>query len=82
MNSNAPSQKVSRSVRSLLASRGETITGLSAATLIAESTLKRRLLGHSPFTLEEAGYIAQHFDVTIADLLAGPFVPPREAVPA
>lgn len=82
MNSNAPSQKVSRSVRSLLASRGETITGLATATLIAESTLKRRLLGHSPFTLEEAGYIASHFNVTIADLLAGTVELSAETVPA
>jgi len=82
MNYDAPSQKVSRSVRSLLASRGETITALAAATLIAESTLKRRLLGHSPFTLEEAGYIARHFGVSITDLLAGPFVASSEAVPA
>lgn len=73
MNYDAPSQKVSRSVRSLLATRGETITGLSTATLIAESTLKRRLLGHSPFTLEETGYIAQHFGVTISDLLKPPY---------
>lgn len=73
MNYDAPSQKVSRSVRSLLASRGETITALSAATLIAESTLKRRLLGHSPYTLEETGYIAQHFGVSISDLLKPPY---------
>ncbi|WIE54201.1 helix-turn-helix transcriptional regulator [Curtobacterium sp. MCBD17_003] len=73
MNYDAPSRKVSRSVRALLASRGESITSLSAETFIAESTLKRRLLGHSSFTLEEAGYIAHHFDVTIHDLLNPPF---------
>ncbi len=80
MNYDAPSQKVSRSVRSLLASRGETITALAASTLIAESTLKRRLLGHSPFTLEEAGFIAKHFDVSISDLLAPPFEAVTSAV--
>lgn len=76
MNYDAPSQKVSRSVRALLASRGETITNLSKATFIAESTLKRRLLGHSSFTLEEAGYIAKHFDVGISDLLSPPYEAP------
>jgi len=81
MNYDAPSRKVSRSVRALLASRGESITGLSTATLITESTLKRRLLGHSSFTLEETGYIAQHFGLSIPDLLAPPFEA-EQAVPA
>lgn len=73
MNYDAPSRKVARSTRSLLATRQESIAALAASTLIAESTLKRRLRGDSPFTMEEAAYIAQHFDVTISDLLNPPF---------
>ena len=73
MDTRSPSSKVARSVRALLATRGESIAKLATDTYIAESTLKRRLLGHSSFTIEEAGYIAQHFGVSISDLLAPPF---------
>lgn len=81
MNYDAPSSKVARSVRALLASRGESITSLAADTYIAESTLKRRLLGHSSFTLDEVGYIARHFGLSISDLLKPPYEN-VEAVPA
>lgn len=73
MTYNSPSTRVAQSIRSLLAVRGETIAKLSEMTYIPESTLKRRLLGRSPFTLEEAGHIAEHFDVSISDLLSPPF---------
>lgn len=67
------SSKVARSTRALLAVRGETIESLSHSTNIAHSTLKRRLSGISPFTIDELSVIASHFEVGVADLIAPPF---------
>lgn len=72
------SSKVARTTRALLAMRGETVEFLSEATSIAHSTLKRRLSGMSPFTIDEVSAIAHHFQVGAADLI----MPPFEAVSA
>jgi len=67
------SSKVARSTRALLALRGETIESLAYCTDIAHSTLKRRLNGRSPFTIDELSSIASHFEVGVGDLLQPPY---------
>ncbi|GGO59006.1 hypothetical protein GCM10010910_00920 [Microbacterium nanhaiense] len=59
------SGKASRAIRILLADRKLSIEALSAGSGISLSTLKRRLLGSTPFTLDEIGLIAEFFDVPI-----------------
>lgn len=69
MNYGTPSGKAARSIRALLADRRESIENLSEGTGIALSTLKRRLLGATPFTIDELGLIAEYFRVPIVDVL-------------
>lgn len=69
MNYGTPSGKAARSIRSLLADRRESIESLAAGTGIALSTLKRRLLGATPFTLDEVGLIATYFGVSIFEVM-------------
>ena len=57
--------------------RRESIEALAGATKIPLSTLKRRLLNKSPFTLEEIEQIAKHFAVAASDLIS-----PSIAIPA
>lgn len=57
-------------IRALLGSRRESIEALAGATKIPLSTLKRRLLNKSPFTLEEIEQIAKHFAVAASDLIS------------
>ncbi|MFQ9133812.1 MAG: helix-turn-helix domain-containing protein [Bifidobacterium longum] len=64
-------------IRALLGSRRESIEALAGATKIPLSTLKRRLLNKSPFTLEEIEQIAKHFAVAASDLIS-----PSIAIPA
>ncbi|MDU2421914.1 MAG: helix-turn-helix domain-containing protein [Bifidobacterium scardovii] len=64
-------------IRALLGSRRESIEALACATKIPLSTLKRRLLNKSPFTLEEIELIAKHFAVAASDLIS-----PSIAIPA
>lgn len=70
MNYDTPSRKSARAIRSTLFDRHESIESLAAGTGIALSTLKRRLLGASPFTIDELGLIAAYFDVSILDVMA------------
>ncbi|GAB3292824.1 helix-turn-helix domain-containing protein [Pseudoclavibacter terrae] len=72
MNYESPSSKAARSVRALLAEKRESIESLAEATGIAHSTLKRRLLTISPFTIDELSVIAEHFGVRVHDLLTPP----------
>ncbi|QEA27083.1 hypothetical protein FGL91_00065 [Microbacterium sp. CBA3102] len=69
MNYSTPSGKAARAVRSILADRRESVETLSEMTGISLSTLKRRLLLATPFTIDELGLIAQHFEVSIIDVL-------------
>jgi hypothetical protein len=69
MNYESPSGRAARAIRSILADRRESIEALSDETGIALSTLKRRLLLASPFTIDELGLIANHFNVPIMDVL-------------
>lgn len=69
MNYSTPSGKAARSIRALLADRRESIESLADGTGIALSTLKRRLLGASPFTIDELGLVAEYFGVSILDVL-------------
>nr|DAP50817.1 MAG TPA: SOS-response transcriptional repressor [Caudoviricetes sp.] len=64
-------------IRALLGARRESIEALAGATKIPLSTLKRRLLNKSPFTLEEIEQIAKHFAVAASDLIS-----PSIAIPA
>lgn len=73
MNYESLSSKSARCIRALLAARGESIETLANQTGIAHSTLKRRLSGRSPFTIDELSYIAKHFGVSVAQLIAPPF---------
>ncbi len=73
MNYGTPSNKAARSIRALISGRRESIETLAEETGIAHSTLKRRLLGMSPFTIDELGAIAEHYSVAISDLLQPPF---------
>lgn len=82
MNYETWSKRASRAIRALLASKGESIESLAESTGIAHSTLKRRLVGTSPFTIDELQLIAEHFDVTVSQVLTPPYEDapaPREA---
>ncbi|MFI8593748.1 helix-turn-helix domain-containing protein [Microbacterium sp. NPDC078428] len=69
MNYETPSGRAARAIRSILADRRESIEALADGTGITLSTLKRRLLLASPFTIDELGLIANHFEVPIIDVL-------------
>ncbi|MDQ1111092.1 DNA-binding Xre family transcriptional regulator [Microbacterium testaceum] len=69
MNYTTPSGKASRAIRSILADRRESVEKLAEATGISLSTLKRRLLLASPFTIDELGLIAAHFNLSIIDVI-------------
>jgi transcriptional regulator with XRE-family HTH domain len=82
MNYDTPSGKAARAIRSILADRRESIESLADGTGIALSTVKRRLLLASPFTIDELGLIAQYFDVPIADVMTPVSERPSAAVSA
>lgn len=63
------SGKASRAIRILLADRDLSIEALSDGTGISLSTLKRRLLGATPFTLDEIGLIAEFFSVPLMSVI-------------
>lgn len=69
MNYSTPSGKAARAIRSILADRRESLETLAAETGIALSTLKRRLLLATPFTIDELGLIASHFKVSIVEVI-------------
>lgn len=72
MNYSTPSNQAARAIRLILANRRETIEQLAADTGIAHSTLKRRLLGVTPFTIDELHLIARHFNVRLSQVLRLP----------
>ena len=59
MNYSSLNELAIANVRALLGARRESIEVLSTATSIPLSTIKRRLCGKSPFTLEEIEQIAK-----------------------
>jgi hypothetical protein len=69
MNYSTPSGKAARAIRSILADRRESVETLAVQTGIALSTLKRRLLLATPFTIDELGLIASHFEVSILEVI-------------
>ena len=69
MNYSTPSGKAARAIRSILADRRESVEKLAEETGISLSTLKRRLLGATPFTIDELGLIAEYFGVSIVEVL-------------
>lgn len=69
MNYSTPSGKAARAIRAILADRRQSIEALAAGTGLSLSTLKRRLLTHSPFTIDELVVIAGYFEVQLADVL-------------
>lgn len=69
MNYDTPSGKAARAVRSILADRRESVESLAQGTGISLSTLKRRLLLATPFTIDELGLIASYFDTSILNVL-------------
>ncbi len=79
MNYESLSSKAARSIRALQAGERESIEILAETTGIAHSTLKRRLLGISPFTIDELGLIATHYGVEVSDLIKPPFEKQRLA---
>lgn len=70
MNYSSPSAKAARAVRALLHDRRESQEQLAGATGIALSTLKRRMLNVTPFTINELFAIANHMDVSIIEALS------------
>lgn len=69
MNYYTPSGKAARAIRSILADRRMSIDSLAESTGLALSTLKRRLLGHSPFTIDELVGIAAALEVSLLDVI-------------
>jgi transcriptional regulator with XRE-family HTH domain len=69
MNYEAWSSKAIRAIRAILAERNESIESLSENTGIALSTLKRRLKGTTPFTVDEIGMIADYFTLPFTAVL-------------
>jgi transcriptional regulator with XRE-family HTH domain len=69
MNYEPPSKVASGEVRALLGRNRESIKELADSTSIPLSTLNRRLLGKSAFTIDELDRIAKHFGVEVADLI-------------
>ncbi len=69
MNYESASAKAARAIRSILADRRESIESLSEGTGITLSTLKRRLLLASSFTIDELSLIARYFEVPVSDVL-------------
>jgi transcriptional regulator with XRE-family HTH domain len=57
-------------VRGLLGSNRESIKHLATATGISLSTLNRRLLGKSSFTIDELFAISNHFSVPVNKIAA------------
>lgn len=75
MNYSSLNELAIANVRALLGARRESIEVLSTATSIPPlSTIKRRLCGKSPFTLEEIEQIAKHFNVAASKLLSPIFM--------
>lgn len=72
MNYDTPNGRAIRSTRQILADRGLSIEWLSATTGIALRTLKRRLLGETAFTLDEAWAISLALGVRMEELTAAP----------
>ena len=61
---------VAERVRVAMEQKGETEKGLADATGIPRTTLRRRLTGNSPFTVNELGAIAPCLGVALVALLA------------
>lgn len=78
MNYDTPSGKAARAIRSILADQRVSVEALAEGTGIALSTIKRRLLGTSPFSIDELGLIAAFLGVSIVDVLVP--ISEREAV--
>lgn len=78
MNYETPSGKAARAIRSILADRRVSVEALSDGSGISLSTLKRRLLGATPFTIDELGLIANALSVSLVDVLVP--ISDREAV--
>jgi plasmid maintenance system antidote protein VapI len=72
MNYETPNHNVILNTRGLLGIRRESIEKLSAATGISLSTLKRRLLGKSKFTLDEVSKLSEHFGVSVQFIVSSP----------
>lgn len=62
--------RVAGSVAEAISEAGETSTSVADATGIPRSTLRRRLLGSSPFTVAELGLIAGHLGTTPEQLMS------------
>ncbi|PIO50427.1 hypothetical protein BV502_08770 [Leucobacter sp. OAMLP11] len=69
MNYATPSAQAALAVRALLVDRTETQERLADSIGISLSTLKRRMLCASPFTIDELFAIARHFDVPLPHVL-------------
>ncbi|RLP73659.1 hypothetical protein D9V32_14105 [Mycetocola tolaasinivorans] len=78
MNYSNPSSAASQSIRAHIAVNRESIAALAEATLISESTIKRRLYGLSSWSIDELVLIAEHFSTTVSELLQ-PVVQSRKA---
>lgn len=63
-------QTVAGRVRSAMEEQGQTEKGLADATGIPRTTLRRRLTGNSPFTLNELDVLAPLLGISLVDLLA------------
>ena len=76
MNYATPSAQAALAVRALLHDRNETQERLADSIGISVSTLKRRMLVVSPFTIDELVAIARHFEVPLPRVLL-PQTPPE-----
>lgn len=79
MNYLAPTERATRNIRAILGARRETIKELSVGSGIAHSTLNRRLLGASKFTIDELVAVSAHLGVSVSTLLEPAFEESTEA---
>jgi hypothetical protein len=64
-------EQVRRNVDVAIGQADETSTSIADGTGIPRSTMRRRLIGSSPFTVAEVGLIAIYLKTTPEDLAAG-----------
>ena len=62
-------EQIARSVGAAIEQAGRTSTSVADAIGIPRSTLRRRLIGATPFTVAEIEMVAIHLDMTPAALM-------------
>ncbi len=63
--------EIAASVRGFIARAGVSKSAVARAIGMAQSTFSRRTTGDEPFDADELGLLADYFDVSLVDLVAG-----------